>query len=340
MLTKRLEETIGLLLVEAARLLRLQIDRALDGAGLGLTSGEARTLAYVARSPASRQTALAAQINVEPMTLVTFLDKLESRGLVALGKRFSEIPASLLPPSVVVERPNANSSVVKWTDRGRVDCHAIRTCTMVHPTSNDRLAFCARHGNFVVLPISARAWLRSPAGSRPAIVWHRTDQRRSRMPPRKDPRGTPPAAGWPHTRPAGAVLRSPAVLKGVGNPDAGPALRSQVLDSSADRLDETTASRRTQGRAHCRRYGMRPGSSPALQIRFRMPDSITLRAPGLECTLPSIRRTGMNCRPLCHQDLPGSPFTGFRGDLRYSTAAGEKPDADRGLPAFRVAAFL
>jgi MarR family transcriptional regulator for hemolysin len=83
MLTKSPEETIGLLLVDGARLLRLQIDRALEDAGLGLTAGEARTLAYVSLYPASRQTALAAQMNVEPMTLVTFLDKLESRGLVA-----------------------------------------------------------------------------------------------------------------------------------------------------------------------------------------------------------------------------------------------------------------
>ncbi len=83
MLTKYTEETIGLLLVDGARLLRLKIDRALEGAGLGLTAGEARTLAYVALYPASRQTALAAQMNVEPMTLVTFLDKLESRGLIA-----------------------------------------------------------------------------------------------------------------------------------------------------------------------------------------------------------------------------------------------------------------
>jgi MarR family transcriptional regulator for hemolysin len=80
--TKRPEETIGLLLVDAARLLRLQIDRALEGAGLDLTAGEARTLAYVSLYPAFRQTALAAQMNVEPMTLVTFLDKLESRDLV------------------------------------------------------------------------------------------------------------------------------------------------------------------------------------------------------------------------------------------------------------------
>jgi MarR family transcriptional regulator for hemolysin len=83
MLTKQPEESIGLLLIDAARLLRIQIDRALEDAGLGLTAGEARTLAYVSLYPASRQTALAAQMNVEPMTLVTFLDRLESRGLVA-----------------------------------------------------------------------------------------------------------------------------------------------------------------------------------------------------------------------------------------------------------------
>ena len=83
MLTKQPEESIGLLLIDAARLLRLQIDRALDGAGLSLTAGEARTLAYVSLYPASRQITLAAQMNVEPMTLVAFLDRLESQGLVA-----------------------------------------------------------------------------------------------------------------------------------------------------------------------------------------------------------------------------------------------------------------
>jgi MarR family transcriptional regulator, transcriptional regulator for hemolysin len=82
MLTKQPEESVGLLLVDAARLLRARIDQALDGAGLDLTAGEARTLAYVSLYPASRQTALAAQMNVEPMTLVTFLDRLESRGLI------------------------------------------------------------------------------------------------------------------------------------------------------------------------------------------------------------------------------------------------------------------
>ena len=49
----------------------------------GLTAGEAHTLAYVALYPASRQTALATQMNIEPMTLVTFLGRLESRSLIA-----------------------------------------------------------------------------------------------------------------------------------------------------------------------------------------------------------------------------------------------------------------
>jgi len=73
---------IGFLTFEVARLLRRRIDQALESAGLGLTSGEARTLAYVAKYSGSRQAAIADRMGVEPMTLVGFLDKLEGRGLV------------------------------------------------------------------------------------------------------------------------------------------------------------------------------------------------------------------------------------------------------------------
>jgi DNA-binding MarR family transcriptional regulator len=82
MLTNGADETVGLALVDAARLMRVQFDRALESAGFGLTAGEARTLAHVALSPAMRQTTLAARMNVEPMTLVGFLDRLEGRGLI------------------------------------------------------------------------------------------------------------------------------------------------------------------------------------------------------------------------------------------------------------------
>lgn len=73
---------LGFLLVDAARLYRARIDRAFDEAGLGLTAGEARTLVHVTINPGLRQATLAALMNVEPMTLVGFLDRLEAQGLV------------------------------------------------------------------------------------------------------------------------------------------------------------------------------------------------------------------------------------------------------------------
>ncbi|MFG1463789.1 MarR family transcriptional regulator [Xanthobacter sp. DSM 24535] len=77
------ETPLGFLLVDAARLYRANIDRAFEQTGLGLTAGEARTMAYVNLHPGLRQTALAVRMNVEPMTLVGFLDKLEAQGLIS-----------------------------------------------------------------------------------------------------------------------------------------------------------------------------------------------------------------------------------------------------------------
>lgn len=76
------QRPLGFALVEVTRLLRGRIDRALDGAGLGLTAGEARVLAYVDEFHGQRQTALADRMGVEPMTLCGYLDRLQSRGLV------------------------------------------------------------------------------------------------------------------------------------------------------------------------------------------------------------------------------------------------------------------
>lgn len=76
------EAPLGFLIVDTARLYRAWIDRMYEQAGLGLTAGEARTLAYVHLHPAFRQSALAEKMSVEPMTLVGFLDKLEVAGLV------------------------------------------------------------------------------------------------------------------------------------------------------------------------------------------------------------------------------------------------------------------
>jgi len=73
----------GFLLGDAHRLFRRRFERAAEEAGLGLTAGEARTLAFVAAYDGLRQTALAEVMNVDPMTLVGHLDALEAKGLVA-----------------------------------------------------------------------------------------------------------------------------------------------------------------------------------------------------------------------------------------------------------------
>jgi DNA-binding MarR family transcriptional regulator len=82
MLTNSDEEPLGFLLLDVTRSLRARIDEALERAGLGLTPGEARALVHAARFDSVNQRALAAEMGIEPMTLVRYLDRLEERGLV------------------------------------------------------------------------------------------------------------------------------------------------------------------------------------------------------------------------------------------------------------------
>jgi DNA-binding MarR family transcriptional regulator len=76
-------DSIGFLIVDLARLFRQDLERSVAAEGLALTAGEARTLLHVSYYEGIRQSALAEQMRVEPMTLSNFLDRLEGRGLVA-----------------------------------------------------------------------------------------------------------------------------------------------------------------------------------------------------------------------------------------------------------------
>ncbi|OLP60240.1 MarR family transcriptional regulator [Xaviernesmea oryzae] len=76
-------DTIGMLLTDVSRLLRGAFDRTISAAGLGLTPGEARALIQVAASGGIKQTEIAQRMGIEPMTLSTYLDRLEGLGLVA-----------------------------------------------------------------------------------------------------------------------------------------------------------------------------------------------------------------------------------------------------------------
>ncbi len=92
-------ESIGFLTVDVSRLLRRRFEHALATAGLGLTAGEARTLAYADHYGGVRQAVLADKMGIEPMTLVGFLDRLEARGLVARDPDPKDRRAKLVRPT-------------------------------------------------------------------------------------------------------------------------------------------------------------------------------------------------------------------------------------------------
>lgn len=75
-----LQITFGFLLHDTARLLRRDFERR--SKGTGLTRAQWAVLAYIARNEGSTQAALADLLEIEPITLVRLLDKLEAAGLV------------------------------------------------------------------------------------------------------------------------------------------------------------------------------------------------------------------------------------------------------------------
>ncbi|WP_312406482.1 MarR family winged helix-turn-helix transcriptional regulator [Rhizobium sp.] len=79
-------DLLGLLIVDTARALRTAFENRINAAGLGLTPGEARALIHIADHEGSRQLDIASQMSVEPMTLCTYLDKLQTLGLIERQK--------------------------------------------------------------------------------------------------------------------------------------------------------------------------------------------------------------------------------------------------------------
>lgn len=105
---------LGFLLADAQRLLRRRFERAAEAEGIGLSASEARTLAYIAVYEGRRQTALADIMNVDPMTLVGYLDALERKGLVERCPDPTDRRAKLVRPS-----PTAAAMVERIRTVGR-----------------------------------------------------------------------------------------------------------------------------------------------------------------------------------------------------------------------------
>ncbi|MEC9434762.1 MAG: MarR family winged helix-turn-helix transcriptional regulator [Pseudomonadota bacterium] len=74
--------SLGFLVQDTARLLRVEFGRRVAQAGLELTTGEARALVHAVSAAGARQTEIAERMGVEPMTLCGYVDRLEKRGMV------------------------------------------------------------------------------------------------------------------------------------------------------------------------------------------------------------------------------------------------------------------
>ncbi len=91
--------TFGFLLMDTARQLRQVSERSVERNGFGLTPGAIRTLGYVMRYEGSRQAVLADRMDIEPMTLSAFVDRLEKLGLVERRPDPSDRRAKLVFPT-------------------------------------------------------------------------------------------------------------------------------------------------------------------------------------------------------------------------------------------------
>ena len=80
--------TLGFLLHDVARLLRKRFEQRAKG--LGLTRSHWHALAYLYRNEGIHQGGLADLLELEPITLVRILDKLEERGLIERRQHASD----------------------------------------------------------------------------------------------------------------------------------------------------------------------------------------------------------------------------------------------------------
>lgn len=117
-------DSFGFLIADVSRLMRAEFDRRIGGAGIGVTPGEARALSYAFRVGVVRQTVLAERMGVEAMTLSTYLDRLEARGLVERRPDPTDRRAKLIhltdEAHVVLERIQAIGASVRVDVAARI----------------------------------------------------------------------------------------------------------------------------------------------------------------------------------------------------------------------------
>jgi DNA-binding MarR family transcriptional regulator len=76
------ERSMGFLLHDVARLMRKRFEQHARSKALGLTRSQASVLGHLARQEGINQVSLAQLMDLEPITLVRLLDRLQEAGLI------------------------------------------------------------------------------------------------------------------------------------------------------------------------------------------------------------------------------------------------------------------
>jgi DNA-binding MarR family transcriptional regulator len=76
------EISLGWLLHDVARLVRYRFEQRARAEGLGITRAQAAALSHLSHEEGMNQATLAQRLEIEPITLVRQLDRLEAAGLV------------------------------------------------------------------------------------------------------------------------------------------------------------------------------------------------------------------------------------------------------------------
>ena len=123
----------GFMLADVARLMRVEIDRSIADTGLEMSTGDIRALVNIARFfEGVRQCDIAHGMNVEPMTVSAYLDRLERSNLIVRRPdprdRRARVVHVTEAASIVLDRVQPMLSQVYETAMLGIDRHA-RSCT-------------------------------------------------------------------------------------------------------------------------------------------------------------------------------------------------------------------
>jgi MarR family transcriptional regulator for hemolysin len=123
------ERNLGFLLHDVARLMRKRFEQSARKFGLGLTRSQWQVLAHLAKHEGIQQGALADLLEIEPITLVRILDKLQELDLVERRPHATDRRIWLL-----YLKPSAGPVLdMMWTIGDRTRAEALE-----HVSSKDR----------------------------------------------------------------------------------------------------------------------------------------------------------------------------------------------------------